>query len=167
MKFSVPDLSFNFEDPEFKSLRNFSTKHSLTMAWFLSPSDGSNTILSNITWTQTSSFEHRTYSNVFFNWWSYSNTLILALDKRTSNIEPKRPLLNYSSNRLERHFLNNKPTWTFHLFSNTLFLASNDQTSNFEHNLTHHNWVPYWDCGLRIWDLELGWEILGSSNSNS
>ena len=69
-------------------------------------SDGSNTILSNIERTRTSFFQHQTNSNVFICWRSNSNTLFFASDERTSNlIGHSLDLLNYSSNRLEHHFL--------------------------------------------------------------
>ena len=51
-------------------------------------SDGSNTILLNIKQTRTSFFEHHMNSNVFFYWWSNSNTLfwLRTIAHRISNI---------------------------------------------------------------------------------
>ena len=57
-------------------------------------SDGSNTILSNIERTRTSFFERQTNSNVFIYQWSNLNTLFLASNERTSNIELNRPSLD-------------------------------------------------------------------------
>ena len=70
--------------------------------------DGLDIILANINLTQTSFFEHRTNSNVFIYWWSNSNTWILGSNERTSNIKPKRPLLNYLQNRLEHNFFEHR-----------------------------------------------------------
>ena len=52
-------------------------------------------------------FEHWTNSNMFIYWWSNSNSLYLASNIWTANMEHKRPsldLLNYSLNRLKHHF---------------------------------------------------------------
>ena len=60
----------------------------------------------------TKRIEHRKKSNMFIYWWLNSNTWILALNEWTSNIKPKMPslyLLNYSSYRLEHHFVEH---WT-------------------------------------------------------
>ena len=59
---------------------------SLTLVSSFFPSDGSNTILSNIEWTRKTFFEHLRNSNVFIYWWSNLNTWILASNKQTSNI---------------------------------------------------------------------------------
>ena len=64
-------------------------------------SDGSNTILSNIDRTRTSFFEHRTNSNMFICWWSNSNTLFLASNERTSNIEPNRAFARFTKLLIE------------------------------------------------------------------
>ena len=100
-------------------LEIFCIKHFLTMAWFKSPSYGSNTILSNIERTRTSSYEHRSNSNLFINWWVNSKTLILDSNKLTSNIEPKRSLLNFPSNRLEHHFFELRTDLNMLFFSQT------------------------------------------------
>ena len=42
----------------------------------------------NVKYMDSHLFEHRTNSNVFIYWGSNSNTLFLASNKRTSNIEP-------------------------------------------------------------------------------
>ena len=72
-------------------------------------SDGLNTILLNNEKTRILFFKHRTNSNLFIYWWSNSNILFLALNKRTSNlIGLSLDLLNYSSNWLEHHFFEHR-----------------------------------------------------------
>ena len=97
-------------------------------------SDGSNTILSNIDRTRTSFFEHRTNSNVFIYWWSNSNTLFLASNERTSNIEPNRAFTKFTKLLIEltrtscfEHRTNSNVFIYWKLNSNTLFLPSNDR----------------------------------------
>ena len=69
----------------------------------------------------TTFFQYFEHSSMFIQWWSNSNTWILASNKWTSKIESKRPLLNlldYSSNRLNHHFSNIEGIWTCSSFAN-------------------------------------------------
>ena len=125
-------------------------------------SEGSNAILSNIEWTQTTFFVYRTYSNVFIYLWSNSNTLFLDLNKQTTNIEPSRTFSRFTKSLIEltltsffKHGMNSNLFIYWWLNWNTLFLASNDQTSNFEYCSTHRyynflNWILWCMWGLSL-----------------
>ena len=79
---------------------------------------------------RTTSFEHRTNLNMFFYWWSNSNTLFLASNDLISSFEPDRAFTRFTK-MLQHQFFKHQTNSNMFIFGRrTYFWLLVHRTSN-------------------------------------